>query len=234
MNLFGKKKEAPKADPAQAIINIRMQLETLDKREAHIMTKIEQSKREAVLKAQKNDKNGALFCLKRKKMYEAEVHKLQGAKITLESQALALESATGNIEVLKAMKEGANAMSRVRGNIDASTVDDIMDEINEEKDIAQQISEAISRPAEDMFEDEELMNELQELEELSSLEAESKPAAVAAAPAAAPVSVFSLPAMPAAPNTAPMPAAPTSRVQIAQPQESEEERMLRELQASMI
>ena len=50
-------------------------------------------------------------------MYEAEVHKLQGAKITLESQALALESATGNIEVLKAMKEGANAMSRVRGNM---------------------------------------------------------------------------------------------------------------------
>jgi hypothetical protein len=28
-----------------------------------------------------------------------------------------------------------------------------MDEINEEKDIAQQISDAISRPAEDMFED---------------------------------------------------------------------------------
>jgi hypothetical protein len=36
---------------------------------------------------------------------------------------------------------------------DAGKVDDIMDEIQEEKDIAQQISEAISRPAEEMFED---------------------------------------------------------------------------------
>lgn len=36
---------------------------------------------------------------------------------------------------------------------DAGTVDDIMDDIQEEKDLADQISEAISRPGQDLFED---------------------------------------------------------------------------------
>lgn len=36
---------------------------------------------------------------------------------------------------------------------DAGTVDDIMDDIQEEKDIADQISEAISRPGQELFED---------------------------------------------------------------------------------
>lgn len=50
-------------------------------------------------------------------MYEQEVAKLQGAKISLESQALALENAAVNVEILKAMKSGATAMSAVRGNM---------------------------------------------------------------------------------------------------------------------
>jgi charged multivesicular body protein 4 len=50
-------------------------------------------------------------------MYESELSKLHGARITLESQALSLESAVGNIEVLKAMKSGAQAMTAIRGDM---------------------------------------------------------------------------------------------------------------------
>lgn len=57
---------------------------------------------------------GALFALKRKKLYEAEVSKLQGAKITLESQINALESAVVNIETFYAMNAGKNAMKTIR------------------------------------------------------------------------------------------------------------------------
>ena len=60
---------------------------------------------------------GALFALKRKKMFEAEVMKLQGAKITLESQIMALESAVVNIETFHAMSRGAVAMKGIRGNL---------------------------------------------------------------------------------------------------------------------
>lgn len=37
-------------------------------------------------------------------------------------------------------------MKGIRGNIDADKVDDMMEEIQEEKDIHDSISEAISRP----------------------------------------------------------------------------------------
>lgn len=41
---------------------------------------------DAKAKSSAKDKRGALFALKRKKMYEGEVNKLNGARMTLESQ----------------------------------------------------------------------------------------------------------------------------------------------------
>ena len=62
-------------------------------------------------------RTGALFALKRKKMYETEIMKLQGARITLDQQIMALESASVNITTLKAMSSGAAAMKQLRGNM---------------------------------------------------------------------------------------------------------------------
>lgn len=232
MNLFGKKKTAtpanmggPTQNPVDTIKLLRDNLVTLEKREEHIQKKIEAALQEARQKSQKKDKNGALFALKRKKMYEAEVAKLQGARITLDSQILALESAAVNIETFRAMRSGANAMKGIRGNIDADKVDEMMDEIQEEKDIHDSIAEAISRPGQDLFNDEELLNELAELDALDMEEAmTSTPQSVpqTAAPAQ---SVFNFPVAPTASVR------PTAQAQSA---ESEDERALRELEASML
>jgi charged multivesicular body protein 4 len=224
MNLFGKKKAAPAPLPVDTIKVLRDNLDVLEKREDHINKKIETALAEARLKSQKKDKNGALFALKRKKMYESEISKLQGARITLDSQILALESAAVNVQTFKAMETGANAMKGMRGNLDAERVDDIMDEIEEEKAIHDSISEAISRPGQDMFDDEELLDELAELDALE-LEAEAMEAPAAPVAAKAPVAgtVFNLPAAPTSTIEAPAAAAA----------ESEDDKALRELQASM-
>jgi charged multivesicular body protein 4A/B len=235
MNLFGKKKPsaAPVPLPVDTIKMLRDNLLVLEKREEHILKKIDGALAEARMKSSKKDKNGALFALKRKKMYEAEVSKLQGARITLDSQILALESAAVNIETFKAMKSGANAMKGMRGDIDSDKVDDMMDEIQEEKDIHDAISEAISRPGQDLFDDEELLEELAELDALDLEDMEqqkqqdrlgreqSRPAPVAAT--SVPQSVFNLPSVPTG---------AISPVQHTQA-ETEDERALRELQASM-
>ncbi len=60
---------------------------------------------------------GALFALKRKKLYEGEVMKLQGARITLDSQISALESAVVNIQTFQVMARGAQALKGIRGNM---------------------------------------------------------------------------------------------------------------------
>jgi charged multivesicular body protein 4A/B len=226
MNLFGKKKQPPqpaRATPLEAINNLRDNLLTLEKREEHINKKIELSVVEARQKMGKNDKNGALFALKRKKMFEAEVSKLQGARITLEAQILALESATVNIQTFQAMKGGANTMKDLRGNIEADTVDEIMDDIQEEKDIHDAISDAISRPGKDMFNDEELLDELAELDALTAEEALQPAAVHTTASTAGPQNVFSFPTAPTS-----LPPQPTAVG------ESEDERALRELEASML
>lgn len=231
MNLFGKKKPtaAPAPLPVDTIKLLRDNLLVLEKREEHIQKKIEMALTEAKQKSAKKDKNGALFALKRKKMYEAEVSKLQGARITLDSQILALESAAVNIETFKAMKSGANAMKGLRGDIDADKVDDIMDEIQEEKDIHDSISEAISRPGQDLFNDEELLEELAELDALDMEEAEMEATATKATAAPAmPQSVFNLPVVPTANVAGNMRQQPVAQA------ESEDERALRELQASML
>jgi charged multivesicular body protein 4 len=228
MNLFGKKKaaapsnnNAPTPPPVDTIKLLRDNLLVLEKREEHIVKKIEAALAEAKQKSLKKDKNGALFALKRKKMYETEVTKLQGARITLDSQILSLESAAVNLETFKAMKAGAGAMKNMRGNIDADKVDDIMDEIQEERDIHDQISEAISRPGQDLFNDEDLLAELAELDAL-----EEEVFAETPAVSSTPQTVFSLPSVPTS-NIG-------GRQQAAAQQESEDERALRELTASML
>ncbi len=60
---------------------------------------------------------GALFALKRKKMFEGEVTKLQGARMTLENQISALESASINISVFKAMEAASKNLSQIRGDL---------------------------------------------------------------------------------------------------------------------
>lgn len=57
-------------------------------RENHIQKKIKMQLLDAKAKSSAKDKRGALFALKRKKMYEGEVNKLNGARMTLESQVL--------------------------------------------------------------------------------------------------------------------------------------------------
>lgn len=57
-----------------------------DTRENHIQKKIKAQLLDAKAKSSAKDKKGALFALKRKKMYEGEVNKLNGARMTLESQ----------------------------------------------------------------------------------------------------------------------------------------------------
>jgi Snf7 len=84
MNLFGIKKKAPapvqssSSTAADTILLLRRNVEMLDKRESHILLKINTALNEAKEKAAKKDKKGAIFCLKRKKMYENEIEKLQG------------------------------------------------------------------------------------------------------------------------------------------------------------
>jgi len=171
MNWFGKKKDTTKKVPKSAgnaqdaIIRIRGAIETQEKREDHLQKKCDMMQEEAKKKMAKGDKKGAMFSLKRKKMYEAEMEKIANVKMTLETQVMNLESAAQNADTFNAMKAGTNTMKKIRTDVGIDKVDDLMDDIREEMDVAVDISNAMAQPIDGMYDEDDLLAELAGLEQ---------------------------------------------------------------------
>jgi len=183
-NLFGKKKaEAPTtvsatptrtpSDPQQTVVKLREAIKTQEKREEHVGKKIDTMVVEAKSKMARGDKKGALFAMKRKKLYEAEVDKIQNVKFTLETQVMNLESAAQNAATYQAMASGANTMKKIRTDVGIDKVDDMMDEIREEMELASEVNTAIAQPVDPLMaaDEDDLLAELNALE-ANDLEAE--------------------------------------------------------------
>jgi len=181
MNWFGRKKTSTskpsavsstsskggtsRTSTANTVVSLRENIKTQEKREEHLERKIEQLQQEAKDKMGKKDKKGALFALKRKKLYEGEVDKISNIKMTLETQVMNLESAQQNAETFKAMNSGKSAMKDIREDVGIEKVDDLMDDIKEEMEMADEISNALAQPVDPLLQDDDaLLAELNELE----------------------------------------------------------------------
>jgi charged multivesicular body protein 4A/B len=119
-----------------------------------------------------------MAALTRKKLLEKDLDKWTNTKNTIEQQVFTLENANINLETMKAMKSGADAMKGIHGSLYCLTirirangrspekVDTIMDDIRDQMAVSNEISEAIARPAlgTDIDED-ELREELEQLEQ---------------------------------------------------------------------
>ncbi|XP_076601635.1 charged multivesicular body protein 4b [Chaetodon auriga] len=165
--LFGGGGKGGKAPtPQEAVQRLRDTEEMLAKKQDFLEKKIQQELSTAKKNGTKN-KRAALQALKRKKRYEKQLAQIDGTLSTIEFQREALENANTNTEVLKNMGFAAKAMKAAHENMDIDKVDDLMSEITEQQEVAQEISDVISRPigfGEDYDED-ELMAELEELEQ---------------------------------------------------------------------
>lgn len=186
MRLFGKPKQAP--SPADAIQRLRETLELLEKREKYLEKKIENELALAKKNAKQN-KRVAIMALKRKKIYESQIEKLSSARMTIDTQILAIENATTNYAALDAMKTGANALKSISQRMTIDDVEDTMEEIREQMDLAQEIGDAIAQPIDNTVDEEELTKELEDLEkedldaQLSQLKANTLPEVKVAASA---------------------------------------------------
>lgn len=168
LKLFGSGGKSGKAPTTQeAIQRLSDTAALLTKKQEFLENKIEQE----LMTAKKNgtrNKRVALQALKRKNRFQKQLAQIDGTLSTIEFQREALENANTNAEVFKNMGYAAKAMKKAHeefGNIDK--VDELMMDITEQQEVAQEISDAISRPAgfgEDYDED-ELMAELEELEQ---------------------------------------------------------------------
>ncbi|KAG9339702.1 hypothetical protein JZ751_023348 [Albula glossodonta] len=165
--LFGSGGKGGKAPTAQeAIQRLRETEEMLTKKQEFLEKKIDQE----LLTAKKNgtkNKRAALQALKRKKRFQKQLDQIDGTLSTIEFQREALENANTNTEVLKNMGFAAEAMKHAHDNMDIDKVDDLMQEITEQQELAQEISDSISKPVGfgEEFDEDDLLAELEELEQ---------------------------------------------------------------------
>jgi len=162
MSYFGGRKDS-KQVTRDAIVGLREQLVMLEKKEEYLIKKIEEELKKAKSNAVSN-KALATAALRRKKNMEAELDRIGGTRLQLETQINTLESANINAETLAAMKRGSEALRHIHGRIRVTDVEAQMDSIREQGEIANEISEAIAGDA-NVLEDEELRQELAELEQ---------------------------------------------------------------------
>ncbi|GJJ07595.1 hypothetical protein Clacol_001798 [Clathrus columnatus] len=128
-----------------AIVGLRQQLTMLEKKEDHLKKKIDDETKTAKANAV-NNKSVALAALRRKKANEDQLDKISGQRLQLETQINTIESANLNAETMLAMRKGADALKAIHGNLTIERVDATIEAINAQREIANEISEAISNP----------------------------------------------------------------------------------------
>jgi len=163
MNQWGKKAK-PAPTLGDSITQLREAMDVLEKREVYLGKQMANALTEAKKKSKAKDKRGALFHLKRKKMYEKQIDQIYGKKTNIEIQIMTLEAAAGNTEVLAAMRKGADALKRTVKETDVDKVADVMDDINESMALADELGDAMSQSIGPQLDEDELNAELEEME----------------------------------------------------------------------
>jgi len=164
MSYFGARRD-PKQAARDAIVNLRQQLQMIDKKEEYLQKKIEEETKKARANAVSN-KSAATAALKRKKVTEQELDRLGGSRLHLEMQVNTLEAANMNAETMAAMKKAADALKVIHGNLTMDKVDATMAAVNEQRELANEIAETIATPLYTAdIDDDDLKRELEELEQ---------------------------------------------------------------------
>lgn len=214
--LFGGNNKQKKELPKKAIVELREHIQMLHKKRSHLELQI--ADQDALARKHiSTNKALAKNALKRKKGYETNLMKIENQIDTLETQLTSIEGANLNLETMKAMKQGAQAMKQIHGEYDVDKVETTMDDIREQVELADEISDAISRPVGTEFVDEDELDE--ELAMLQEEEQQEKKQKVVSKPV--PLAEERLPNFPAVANNKPA------------TEDDEDEEQLKALQAEM-
>lgn len=106
-----------------------------------------------------------------------------------------LENASTNAAIMQTMAQTAKIMKQAHNNMDINQVEDTLDEIKEQQEIAKEISNMIATPGIQSHDEDELLKELegmqqQELDE-KLLQTDSHPTSLPEVPSAEPIATSS-------------------------------------------
>jgi len=135
-------------------------IHSIDMRQSYLQEKIKKEHIAVKKYLQQKDKRSALMCLKRAKIYESQADQLMNQSFNLEQTMFTIESATTSASTMNCLREGDHALRQISHIMRMDDVEDTLDEIREQMEVASEISEAISQPLGGLFDEDELENEL--------------------------------------------------------------------------
>jgi len=165
--IFAKKKAPTTND---SIDSIRNNLQLLDKRDSYLSDKIQQEDINARKALKNNNRTLAMASLKRKKVYEQQLQRINSQKSNLETVLLQVEEATMNIETVNAQKQGAEALRRAYGGLSADKIEDEMDKVRDAMEDHREITNALGQSnVGESYDEDELLAELEMLDTIEEL-----------------------------------------------------------------
>ena len=130
---------------------------------------IKNLKIEALKHKKENNTKAALFALRKKKLYEQELTKIDGMKFMLEQQKLALEQAAVDHDVFGTLKASDAAIKEASIGVSADAFEELKDSMDEQNQLRSEISDFFGNQV--SLDDPDLEKELNGLdEELSQSE----------------------------------------------------------------
>jgi len=176
--LFGQKQNNKKDSAPDLSISfqkLRQTVDTLEKREVHLQTKIDAHIIQAREKAKRKDKKGAMIVLKQKKLLETQLESTRNKRLNLETQIGALEEVAINKETLKAMQTASTVIRSAMSENEVDRVEDLMEEMNENVDQIKEIDDILSQPLGPQMDEDELQQELAELQDMDAADWDLNP-----------------------------------------------------------
>ena len=139
-------------------------------------------------KKKAGDQRGALMALRQIKMHEGELNKLDGQQIMLEKQKMTIRSTHADLDVIKSLQEGNQAIKSMNDQMDVNTIAELQDDMEENMQEVRERQEMFAGVAEEDRED--LLAELDAMEadalggNVEAMEVEAAPINAPVAPAA--------------------------------------------------
>lgn len=175
----------PTGGVSNGVSGLERSIELLDRKETMLEQKINAEITKAKDLMAKSNKNGALACMKRKKLYEDEMTRLQGQRQTMETMKFTLQQAEMNREILEAQRRAGAELGHINAGMNAEAVEDDMEKVREAMDQAKEVADALAQPLDATMDDDELLDELASLAEADKVKVDpgkSKATAAAAPP----------------------------------------------------
>ncbi|CAL4989881.1 unnamed protein product [Urochloa decumbens] len=142
-------------------------LEMLEKKECFLQKKCSAEVEKAKDYTKAKNKNAAIQCLKKKKLYETQIEQLSNFQLRVHDQIIMLESAKATTDTVDALRSGSSAVKAIQQSVNIDDIENAIDEANEQTENMREIQAALATPVgvSADFDEDELEAELEDLEE---------------------------------------------------------------------